>query len=84
VVPAGDGEPPRLSQVEGEVVMVAAGRDEGGAAPHPLGQLEAEHAAVEVQSPLQVGDLEMDVADDDAGVDGAEGWGHGAAPFAGT
>ena len=51
------------------MVVVAAGRDEGGAGAAG-GHLEAQHAAVEIERPLQVGDLQVDVADADAGVDG--------------
>ena len=51
------------------MVMVAAGRDEGGLGAVALGQLEAEHAAVEGERPLEVGHLEVDVADARAGVD---------------
>ena len=57
-----------LPGVEPDVVVVAARRDErrAGAA---LGELEAEHAAVEAQRALQIGDLEMDVADARPGID---------------
>jgi len=52
------------------MVMVAAGRDERGLGAEALHELEAEHAAVEVQRTRQVGDLQVDVTDADAGVDG--------------
>jgi hypothetical protein len=51
------------------VVVVAAGRDEGRARPL-IGQFETQNAAVEIQRPLQIRDLEVDVADFDPGVDG--------------
>ncbi len=51
------------------MVVVAAGRDEGRVVPDPLLQLEAEHAAVEVERTVDVGHFEVDVADVDAGVD---------------
>ena len=51
------------------MVVVAAGRDEGRLVAEALLQLEAEHAAVEVERAVDVGDLEVDVADVDAGVD---------------
>ena len=50
-------------------MVVAAGGDEGRVVADPLLQLEAEHAAVEVQRPVEVGHFEVDVADVDAGVD---------------
>ena len=50
-------------------MVVAAGRDEGGVGAVALHQLEAEHAAVEVERAVDVGDLEVDVADVDAGID---------------
>ena len=52
------------------MVMVAPGRDEGGLAAVALHQLEAEHAAIEGERALEIGHLEMDVADPDAGIDG--------------
>ena len=45
------------------MVVVAAGRDEGGLVAEPAGELEAEHALVERQGAVEVGDLEVDVAD---------------------
>ncbi len=50
-------------------MVVAAGGDEGGVVAPALHQLEAEDAAVEVERAVDVGDLEVDVADVDAGVD---------------
>jgi hypothetical protein len=51
------------------VVVVAAGRDEGYLLAEALLQLESEHAAVEGEGAIEVGDLEVDVADVDAGID---------------
>ena len=53
------------------MVVVAAGGDEGGAGPAG-GQLETEHAAVEIERALQIGDFEMHVADAHALVDGRQ------------
>src|SRR5215211_6419528 len=55
--------------VEPDVVVVAAGGDEGGVRAPALHQLEAEDAAVELEGAVDVGDLEVDVADVDAGID---------------
>ncbi len=52
-------------------MMITARRDERRLAPVTLRQRKAEHAAVKAQRPLQVGDLEMHVADADFGMDGA-------------
>ena len=59
----------RLPGVEPDVVVVAAGGDEGGVGSVALGQLEAEHAAIELERAVDVGDFEVDVADVDAGID---------------
>ena len=70
MVPGGGGEPPEaLPGVEPDVVMVAAGADERGGAPHALRELKAQDPAVEAQGPFQISDLEMDVADPDAGIE---------------
>ncbi len=37
---------------------------------HPLHHLEAEHAAIEAERALEIGDLEMDMPDPGAGDDG--------------
>src|SRR5207244_10018861 len=52
-----------LPGVEADVVVVAAGADEGGLVLPTAHDLEAENPAVEVQRPLDVGDLEVYVAD---------------------
>ena len=51
------------------MVVVAAGRDEHGLIPVTRLLLEAENADVEVERPLNVCDLEVDVADVDAWID---------------
>ena len=55
------------------MVVVAAGGDEGRLVAQPLLELEAEHPAVEVERAVEVGDLEVDVADVDAGIDRSGG-----------
>ncbi len=71
-MPGGGGEPPRLSQVfEPDMMVVAAGGDEGRAGPAG-GQLETQHAAVEIERALQIGDLQVDMADAHALVDGGQ------------
>jgi nitrate/nitrite-specific signal transduction histidine kinase len=62
------------------MVVIAAGRYERGARAHPLHHLKAEHATVECKRAIEVGDLEMNVTDAGAGMDG---WAsrHGAAPL---
>ncbi len=52
------------------MVVIAAGREERGLRAVALRQLEAEHAAVEAEGAIKVGDLEVDVADPCAGIDG--------------
>src|SRR3954447_8844778 len=60
-----------LPRVQPDVVVVAAGRDEHGLLAVALRQPEAEHAAVEGQRAVEVGDLEVDVADPGPGIDRA-------------
>lgn len=50
--------------------MVAAGREEGRTRPHPLGHLEAKHAAIEAERAFQISHLQMHVADTGLGMDG--------------
>ena len=52
------------------MVVIAAGGQERGLVAQPLHELEAEHAPVEAECAVEVGDLEMDVPDVDAGIDG--------------
>src|SRR5713101_5561691 len=78
IEPGGSGWRRRSAQtlpgVERDVMMIAAGRDEGGAAA-PLRELEAEHAAIELQRPLEIGDLQMHMADPDPAIDRTRGQG---------
>jgi hypothetical protein len=48
--------------------MIAACGDERGLFAIALGDFEAENTAIESQSPLDVGHLEVDMADADAGI----------------
>ena len=72
-----------LPGVQPDVVMVAAGRDEGGARAVALDQLEAEHAAIEGERAVDVGDLEMDMADPGSGIDRRAEFSLGDAGFGG-
>jgi hypothetical protein len=56
------------------MVMIAAGRDEGGLRSHPLHLLKTEHTAIEGQRAIEIGDLEMHVADAYPGIDSRCGW----------
>ncbi len=69
-----------LPGVEPDMVVIAAGRNEGRARAHPLHQLEAEHAAVKRKRAVEIGDLEMNMPDPRAGNDG---WifGHAVSPL---
>src|SRR5688572_30415243 len=40
--------------IEADMVMIAAGRDEGGLIAHFLDKLEAEHAAIEIEGALDI------------------------------
>ena len=60
-----------LPGVEPDVVVVAAGRDEGGLGAVLLHELEPEHAGVEPDRPVEVGDLQVHVPDPGAGRDGS-------------
>jgi hypothetical protein len=51
------------------VVVIAAGRVKGGLVAKAAGELAADHAAVEGQSAVQVGDLEVHVTDVGPGVE---------------
>ena len=63
-----------LPGVEADVVVIAARRDEGGLPAIHLLQFEAEHAAIEIQRPLEVGDLQVNMADARSGRDGRLCW----------
>lgn len=56
--------------VEADVMMITTSGDEGRAGAVALRELKAEHAAVEGERALQIGHLQMNVADANAGMDG--------------
>ena len=60
-----------LPGVQPDMVMIAAGRDEGRLRPVALHQLEAEHAAIESERTIKIRDLQMHMADADTGIDRA-------------
>src|SRR5439155_20744136 len=64
---------PRLPGVEAEVMVIAAGRDERSLVAHALRHVETENVAIEGERPVDVRDLEVDVADVDARVDAHRG-----------
>jgi hypothetical protein len=72
-----------LPGVEADVMVVAAGGEEGCGVSEAGGDVKAEDAVVEVEGALEVGDLEMDVAYLDARRNGRDGhdvwmmWGGG-------
>lgn len=53
------------------MMMVAAGRYEGGARS-ACGERKTQHATVEIERPLQIGDLQMDMPDTHPRVDCGE------------
>ena len=55
--------------IEADVMVIAAGGNKCRLRPLALHQLEAEHAAIKVKRVIDIGDLEMDMADANAGVD---------------
>src|SRR3954447_20715182 len=61
----------RLPRVQPEVVVVAARGDEGRLLAVAMLELEAEHAAVEVERAVDVGDLQVHVPDVHARIDRA-------------
>src|SRR5438128_11960324 len=52
-----------LPGIETDVVMIAAGRNKCRARAHTLRQLEAEHAAIEAERAVEVGDLQVHMPD---------------------
>jgi hypothetical protein len=58
------------------VVVVAAGREERGLRAVALGDLETEHTDIKIEGTLEVGDLQVDVADAGTGGDGRIFLGH--------
>jgi len=57
--------------VETDMVMITARRHEGCVPAIGLHQLEAEHAAIEAERPVEIGDLEVNMPDPGAGCDRA-------------
>ena len=49
--------------VQSDMMMIAAGRDEGRAGAHPLHQFETKHIAIEPERAIEVRHLEMDMPD---------------------
>ena len=72
---SGSGAAERFPGVEADVVVVAAGGEEGCGVADALGDLEAEDAVVEGEGAVEVGDAEVDVAD--AGLRMNNAGGHG-------
>ena len=58
-----------LPGVEPDVVVIAAGGDERRLVAHPSLLLEAEHVTPEAERAVEVGHLQMDMADVESGVD---------------
>jgi hypothetical protein len=52
-------------------MVIAAGAEKRGGRSQPRRQLEAEHAVVERERAIEIGDFQVDVADVDAGIDGS-------------
>src|SRR6476620_1133700 len=55
--------------VEADMVVIPAGRNEGRFRAVTLHQFEAEHAAIEAERAIEIGDLQVHMADPDAGLD---------------
>ncbi len=53
------------------MMVIAAGRDEGGAGPAG-GERETQHAAIEIERALKVRDLQVHMADPHPRVDGGQ------------
>src|SRR4029077_3317927 len=58
-----------LPGIEPQVMGIAAGRYEGRARP-ARGERKTQHPTVEIKSPLQVCNLQVDMADPHPGIDG--------------
>src|SRR5262249_715836 len=58
-------------RIEPDVMVIAAGGNKCCLRSPALHQLEAERAAIEVQRAINIGDLEMDMANANAGVNGS-------------
>src|ERR1700719_4094051 len=55
-------------RVQANVMVIPACRQKRRGVTHALHDLEAQHAGIKVESTIQVGDFEMDVADADSGI----------------
>ena len=58
-----------MPSIQADVMMIPASRHKCRLPPVSLRQLESEHAAIERERPLQIGDLQMDMAYARAGID---------------
>lgn len=56
--------------VEADMMVIAAGGEEGSGIAHALGDVEAEDTVIEGQGAVEVGNAEMDVTHADAGMNG--------------
>jgi hypothetical protein len=59
-----------LPRIEPDVMVVATGAEKGGARAHALGYVESQHPLVESQRSIEIRNLQVHVANIDAGVDG--------------
>ena len=65
-----------IPRVQADVMVVASSADEGGLGAVALLEFQSQNTAVEIEGAIKVGDLEVDMADIDPGIDGS--WcGHG-------
>src|SRR5262245_9381470 len=75
VKPGGPGpgrrSAPALPGIEAEVMMIAAGRYKGRTWP-ACGERKSQYPAVEIERLLQIGNLQVDMADPHPGVDRGE------------
>jgi hypothetical protein len=60
-----------LPSIQPNVMMIAASGQKGGAAPVKLRDLKAQDVAIESEGAIEIGDLQMDVADGDTGMERA-------------
>ena len=67
--------------IQADVVVIAAGRYERGTRTQALRQLKPQHAAIKLKRAIEIGHLEMNMANASAGDDG--GWilGHAMSPL---
>jgi hypothetical protein len=60
---------PAFPRIQRDVMVVASGADECGARPIPRRQFEPEDVAIKRQGAIQIGNLEVNVPDINAGID---------------